>query len=192
MTGVYENCSTHETKSFNLRLVQMQDAEALLECYSDPGAVRFMNADRCTSDFYYRTLDEMRQCIAFWLRDYENRAYVRYAIVDKGTGKAAGTMEMFGGNSQDVADWGMLRIDIASRYEKTEPLGELIGVATNNFYQEFSVKNIVTKAIGEAGERRAALQRFGFESMAESSVNFDRPRDDYFIRSGWGAVNSNY
>lgn len=182
MLDVYERCPVYESNSFKLRLVKMEDAEDLLACYSDPEAVRFMNADHCTSDFYYRTVDEMRQCVAFWLRDYAGKAYVRYAVVTKASGRAVGTIEMFGGDTGKEAEWGMLRIDLAGVYERAELIGELLDVACARFYREYNVKNIVTKAVEAAGERRSALGKHGFISLEEGMIRFDRPVDGYFIR----------
>lgn len=186
MLDVFETCPEHESENFILRLVEPTDAGDLLDCYSDTQAVRFMNADRCTSDFHFKTIEEMRQCIGFWLREYANRAYVRFAIVGKATNRAVGTVEMFGGPGGEMAEWGMLRIDIASAYEKTRLLREIICIAIDRFYEEFRVRNIVTKAIPEAAERREALEQCGFTGLAEGVVRFDRPRDNYFVRPGTG------
>lgn len=86
----YENCPVYETKHFTLRLVKMEDAEDLLRCYGDRKAVARMNADNCGTDFYFGSLDEMKEYISFWLREYAQGAYVRFAVVDKETGRAVG------------------------------------------------------------------------------------------------------
>ena len=66
MKNIYEQCPTYETESFVLRLVKLEDAETLLSCYSDKDNVKKFNADFCTSDFYYSTVEEMENCIKFW------------------------------------------------------------------------------------------------------------------------------
>ena len=63
MINVYEQCPVYKTESFILRLVKIEDAEALLKCYSDKDTVSKMNSDYCTSDFFYTTKNEMEQCI---------------------------------------------------------------------------------------------------------------------------------
>lgn len=83
LSNPYQKCPVYETSSFLLRLVQLDDAKDLLACYSDRRAVANMNADCCTSDFYYETLTQMQECIRFWLREYQQQAYIRFAIIDK-------------------------------------------------------------------------------------------------------------
>ena len=75
MINVYENCPIYETESFILRLVKIEDAEDLLKCYSDKETVSKLNADNCTSNFYYQTKAEMEQCIKYWLEEYKNQYY---------------------------------------------------------------------------------------------------------------------
>ena len=82
LSNPYQKCPVYETSSFLLRLVQLDDAKDLLACYSDRRAVANMNADCCTSDFYYETLTQMQECIRFWLREYQQQAYIRFAIID--------------------------------------------------------------------------------------------------------------
>lgn len=60
LSNPYQKCPVYETSSFLLRLVQLDDAKDLLACYSDRRAVANMNADCCTSDFYYETLTKCR------------------------------------------------------------------------------------------------------------------------------------
>ena len=57
--NIYQTCPEYQTETFRLRLVRPEDAEALLDCYSDPDVVSRANADNCTSDFYYTTLEQM-------------------------------------------------------------------------------------------------------------------------------------
>ena len=83
MLNIYEHCPVYETESFVLRLVTLEDAEALLKCYSDKDMVLKMNSDYCTSDFFYTTKEEMEQCIKFWLEEYEKQYYVRFAVIPK-------------------------------------------------------------------------------------------------------------
>ena len=102
--------------------VQLDDAKDLLACYSDRRAVANMNADCCTSDFYYETLTQMQECIRFWLREYQQQAYIRFAIIDKTVKKAVGTAEIFGGTlGGGLSGFGVLRIDLALPYETAPP-----------------------------------------------------------------------
>jgi len=170
--NVYENCPSYETEHFILRLISSDDAADLLECYSDPKAQGFFNADRCTSDFRYSTLEEMQNCIEDWLYAYQNGYFVRFSIMDKTKFKAVGTVEIFGGT------YGVLRIDIRSDYEDESYLSELIQTA-NAFFDDFDCKKIVSKAIPEATERISALRKNGYAHCPKCE---EWNREHYYLK----------
>ena len=151
----YEECPVYETPSFTLRLVQENDANDLLACYSDPKAVANMNADHCTSDFYYTTHEQMRECIAFWLVEYARGAYVRFSIIAKASGKAVGTVEIFGG------EYGVLRIDIATAYETEKYIDEFVTLAMDSFIDDFEIETLVIKA-AHTPVRLKVIDKYGF------------------------------
>jgi len=158
----YSKCPEYESKTFLLRLVSMDDAEDLLKCYSSPEAQRFFNPDNCTSDFRYSSLDEMRQCIQFWIDAYKSRSFIRYSIIDKHIGAAVGTIEIFGGDRNgERTERGVLRIDIRTEYENEVFLFELLKIADSFFY-DFNTEKFVTKAIPEAIHRIDALANVGY------------------------------
>ncbi len=159
----YKRCPILETEHFILRLVRLEDAEDLLKCYSDPDAQQLFNADRCLNDFRYQTLEEMQNCIAFWLKEYEQEAYVRFAIVDKSLGKAVGTIEMFGMIGQYKTPQGVLRIDICFEYERIFLIKELLTLCSTDFFLLFDVVQIITKAVPIASVRIQALSELGFQ-----------------------------
>ena len=164
MSNPYIKCPILETQNFILRLVSEDDAEDLLACYSDPRAQEFFNIDNFPIDCRFNTTGEMLKCIKIWLVEYSQEAYVRFAIVDKSISKAVGTIEMFGMVGEYKVDTGILRIDIASKYENKLFLKELLSVCIENFYDLFMVKNIVTKAIKQAVSRIEALDELGFQA----------------------------
>ena len=177
----YKKCPIYETKQFIFRLVEENDAEDLLECYSNAISAKFFNSDNCTSDFIYKSLDEMSSCIKFWIYEYENHGYVRFSIVDKIRGKAIGTIEMFAKQESfgDFGKVGVLRLDLASGYEKVEIITELLNIIEDNFYYNFEVESIITKAIPEAKQRVSALKNSGFRELEPNTiVSFD----SYFIK----------
>lgn len=147
----YLECPIITTKSFTMRLVKMSDSNSLFECYNDKSAVQFMNDDNCDFGFYVESLEKMLQTITYWLDFYEKQCFIRFAIVDKVTGKAVGTVEGFGGET------GVLRVDIAGAYEKASCLSEIFHFAKENFHEIFGNEYIVTKAVPGAAERRQAL-----------------------------------
>ncbi len=154
---VYTSCPITHTEHFTLRLVQPEDAPALFACYHDKAAVARMNDDNCDFGFYADTPEAMAETVAYWLRHYSWRSFVRFAIVDSATNTAVGTVEGFGGEVS------VLRLDIASAYEQPAFLAELLAFARASFRAYFGNQVLVTKAIPAAAERRAALEQQGWE-----------------------------
>jgi RimJ/RimL family protein N-acetyltransferase len=161
---VYTACPVFENDTFRLRLVQETDAEDLLSVYSDPRAVPLFNSDNCNGDdFYYRTIERMKQAVAFWEESYRSRWFVRWTITDKKTGKAAGTIELFHRDSDDFfTDCGLLRLDLGSGYETQETVAGLIRLILAPAYELFGCTMIATKAVPAAEARRKALEQAGF------------------------------
>ena len=152
----YVNFPRYETEHFLLRQVRAEDAADLLACYSDPAAVARMNADNCTSGFFYRTGEEMEACIRFWLEEYAEGKYLRPAVVEKASGRAVGTLEIFGG------DPGVLRVDLCSEFEHAPFLRELYALAVERFFADFPMEAMATKAEA-APERVPVLRELGFQ-----------------------------
>lgn len=181
MRDPYRKCPVFETPHFTLRLVRMEDAEDLLRCYADPKAQPFFNADGCTSDFCFHTPDEMKECIAFFLRSYDKRDFIRFAVVDRAAQRVVGTVEIFdtGGRLAGCGACGVLRIDFWSPYETQEAIGEILALSNASFYSLAGVSRIVTKAVPCAKARIAALRTAGF-----SPFDWEAPgRGHYWARS---------
>lgn len=159
----------YESEKFLLRQVRPEDAPDLWECYSDPAAVALMNDDNCQNGFLCPGLEDMQEYIRYWNEEYEKRYYIRPAMIHKGTGKAIGTMEAFGG------ELGVLRLDLNADWERPEVLAELLGLAVREFPQDLAMGGMVIKAVPEAGARRAALEALGF-----SGPQRFRDYEDYF------------
>lgn len=158
----YEKDATYSTPSLLLRRVRTEDAEALLACYSDPAAVARMNADNCSCDFHFKTVDRMREYIGYWLKDFDIGAYVRYALIPHGREDAIGTVEMFGTDYPEIGRAGIMRIDLASAYEKPELLRELVTLGIERFLDDFDAKTLLIMA-GHTPERAAVLADMGFK-----------------------------
>lgn len=155
MTNVYECCPTYETESFILRLVEVEDAQALLACYADEENVKKLNSDYCTSNFYYATVEDMEQCIRFWLDEYKKKYYVRFALVPKFQTQAIGTVEVFGG------DAGVLRIDLSSKYDTEDNFAEIVRLAIDSFIEDFDIGSIKIKTLN-IPEKIRCLENLGF------------------------------
>jgi [ribosomal protein S5]-alanine N-acetyltransferase len=181
MNSVYEKCPTYETEHFKIRNVQVTDAEDLLCCYSDLEAAELFNSDNCTNNFFYTTLDEMKQCIEFWLEEYRKQYYIRFSIVEKGTEKVIGTIEIFNKETfGKLKNVGILRLDLCSEYETEHFLGELIKMSNQHFYEAFGLENIMTKAISKAANRIKVLANNCYIPVIGHSV---MPFDNYYIRN---------
>ena len=90
---VYEQIPFMENEKFLLREIDDADAEDLLRVYSDVNAVPIFNSDNCTGDFYVTAMEDIHRMGEFWKREYQSRYYVRWAIIDKSTACAIGTIE---------------------------------------------------------------------------------------------------
>jgi len=160
----YKKCPEFETEHFLLRLVSEIDKDDLLSCYTDKDSWKIFNSDNCTSDFRYISSENMEECIKSWLDAYRNKGFIRFSIIDNKTQKAVGTVEMFGSSGLVKShERGVLRIDLASKYESLEYIPELLTLANEQFFTLFQVDEMVTKAVPVAKERIAALLSAGYE-----------------------------
>ena len=164
MKNVYESCPMFENDRFLLRFVKADDAEDLLEVYSDKNALPFFNSDNCDGDnFYYPDIAGMKNAIDFWLRSYETKWFVRWIVMDKSISKAIGTIEMFHREADDdFNNVGVMRLDVRSDYEKSEILQELFELFVPQAYELFDCNEIITKIPLYAVERINAAQSCGF------------------------------
>ena len=122
--NVYETCPVLSTPRFTLRLVARGDAPALLAVYGTKETQPYLNADNCTNDFYFPTLQDMLGQIDFWLQEYAQGYYVRWAIVEDDT--PIGTVEMFRRESQDAFNGhGLLRLDLRPDRERQDVIEEI-------------------------------------------------------------------
>jgi len=176
----FESCPAVETERFTLRLVQTEDAGDLLNCYADLRTRAIFTADKYIRDFRYQTLEDMEECIRFWLEEYRNRVYVRFSILDRTASRAIGTAEMFNatGHLADGDALGILRLDLASPYEKQPYLQALLECCVASFDGLFAVERIATLAVPSAKERISALRALDFEPYAWPNAQ----REHYWVR----------
>lgn len=73
--------------------------------------------------------------------------------------------------------YGVLRIDLQSKYETQPIISEVIEIVSENFYKVFDVKAILTKAIPGATKRVASLVQKGYEPINRELM----VHDDYFV-----------
>lgn len=185
MQDVYSMCPVIENERYRLRLVSQEDCSDLLRVYSDEKAVPLLNSDNCHGDdFYYTTMERMQRAIDFWLREYGKRYYVRWAIKDKRTDEAIGTVELFRREAKDFfTDCGLLRLDLRSDYEHTNEIREILSLIVPKAFVLFDCSMIATKAVPAAEERICALKLMGFTAREEKLVGHDGTQyGDYYVR----------
>lgn len=177
---IYKECPIYKNQRISLVQTTMEDAEELLKCYSDENAVKLFNSDNCNGDkFHYTTLEKMKQAIEFWDFSYKNKYFVRWTIVLNSTNERIGTIEMLHRTADDEFNhYGVLRIDLQSKYENRQIIGEILEIADENFYDAFDVEAILTKAITTASERIVALQEKGYRPINKKLMKI---YDDYFV-----------
>ena len=167
----YEQCPTYESERYRLRLVADEDAPTLLPCYANPSASVEVSSEHCTYGYGSRTLEELQGFIRSWLEAYRERGFIRFAILDKASNSAIGTIEMFAKNL------GVLRIDLPASHENGSTISELLRVA-DQFFGDFHCSVIVTKFFPAAEE---ALHTCGYAPY---------PRRRGFQRDGYWAKKS--
>lgn len=181
---VYEQIPVMEDDKFLLREIEDADAEDLLKVYSDKAAVPLFNSDNCVNDFYYVSIEEMKDTIAFWKKEYQNKYYVRWAIIDRNTNCAVGTIELFNRKAKDYFNnCGLLRLDLRSDYEKQDIIEEILVIIIPKTKEMFACETIATKAVPIAKERIRALEYVGFCLSEEAVIGHDGTKyDSYYVR----------
>ncbi len=182
---IYERCPEFTSPRFHLRQVRMEDWEDLLKVYSDPAAVPIFNSDNCTGDFYMTREEDMKACIDFWLREYGMRYYIRWSVVDRASGEAVGTIELFHRTAEDFYNHvGLLRLDLRPDFENPEAISELMSLLLPPAYGLFDCPVMATKIPACAQVRRDTLTRMGFQPCAEPLYGHDGTayRDYYVAR----------
>lgn len=177
MKDIYDECPIYENNMITLRQTNMDDAQELLKCYSDEKAVPFFNSDNCHGDdFHYTTIEKMKQAIEFWDFSYKNKYFVRLTVIFDNN--IIGTVEMFHRIADDEFNhYGIMRIDLQSKYETKLVLDEILKISNENFYDAFNVGAILTKAIPYAIERIDSLTHNGFKPINGKLMTYD----NYFV-----------
>jgi len=184
MQNVYEYCPQFENNKILLRLISSEDTADLLKVYSDLVAVPFFNGDNCQGDdFYYKTLERMKQAVDFWIFSYNEKYFVRWTIIDKETEEAVGTIELFHREEDEhFYECGLLRLDLRSDYETAAHIKSIISLIKESIFDLFYCKIIATKAVPEATERLKALRELGFVASEKILVGGDGTKyGDYYI-----------
>lgn len=178
----YQVCPVFESERLVYRLVQEEDADDLLECYSDAASIPLFNSDNCNNNFNFQTIEEMSDCIRYWLDEYEGHGYIRFSMVEKNSDKAVGTIEFFARKErvEGLGVVGVLRLDLISRLENKGVLTEILSLIEKEFYNCFGVDAMITKAIPSAEQRVNALLHSGYSTIESNLIV---PFSDYYLIS---------
>ncbi len=165
MQDVYRECPVLENDRFLLRIIQEKDAEDLLKVYSDKRVLPFLNSDNCHGDNFFMTRKEdVQNAIHYWLKEYAERGFVRFTVIDKADNEAVGTIELFRRRAEDYFnECGLLRLDLRFDYENPEDIAEILSVIVEPAYRLFGCSWLATKAPVYAVDRIEALKKAGFE-----------------------------
>lgn len=183
--NVYEICPRFENEEYVLRYVEKEDSSDLLKVYSDLKSVEIFNSDNCGGDnFYYRTEQKMKEVIGYWHWEYERKGFVRWAVVEKSSNDAIGTIELFNRQADDYfTDCGLLRLDLRSDFEKTECIINILSLIIDEIAVMFGCDKIATKAIKKADERIKALRKLGFSLCDERLIGHNgEVFTDYYVK----------
>lgn len=180
---VYEVCPQFFSDRFALRQVRMEDWEDLMKVYSDRKAVPIFNSDNCVGDFYITRKADMRNMISFWLMEYGQRYYVRWSVVDRTSGCAVGTIELFRREASDChTNTGLLRLDLRSDYETEDTITAVLSLLLPEACSLFSCGSITTKIPPCAEVRRKTLSGLGFRACPEPLYGHDGTAyGDYYV-----------
>ncbi|MDE6387909.1 MAG: GNAT family N-acetyltransferase [Lachnospiraceae bacterium] len=185
MANPYEKCPVFENENYLLRLIEPTDTEDLLLVYSDEKAVPFFNSDNCDGDdFHYTTLERMQSAVEFWQQAYAEKWFVRWAIIDKKSNHAIGTIELFNRQADDYFnDCGLLRLDLRSDYEQIEIIHEILSLIIPATYELFDCRMIATKVPPFATERISAVEKLGFVLSEETLIggNTGKEYNHYYV-----------
>jgi DNA-binding transcriptional MerR regulator/DNA gyrase inhibitor GyrI len=188
VTDIYINCPTFDSENFALRLIRQEDAADLLAVYADPNGQQILNecsAWACDFGYGAKNLPDMQRCISQWLEAYGHRVFVRLTVVDKRSGKAAGTLEAFRrGDGELFGGKICLRLDLKSQYENAETISELLALIIKDCVAPFGADGIVTRATPIATQRIKALNSNGFVlTDAKFQLNADSTvYADYWVK----------
>lgn len=180
--NVYESCPVLRSRHFTLRLVEPEDAPALLAVYSNAETIRLCNSDNCTYGFRLENLHQARACIAAWLQEYAMGHFVRWAIVAEE--QVIGTVELFHRIAEDAFNHhGLLRLDVLPAWENPSALCQLLTLLNRHAYELFDCPILATKAPSFAKTRQQALRQCGYMPSASMLMGHDGTAyGDYWVR----------
>ncbi len=181
----FGKCPVYETENLIFTKVKVEDAVDLFQCYSDPITRSHMNNDNCGGEWDCHSIDVIKQGIRSWEQEFEDKFYIRWSVKYKPTNKKIGTIEIAPVPNttrflDGVCQIGILRVDIISILEKEKIFSEIFNMATNNFYLDFDINSIITKATQDDIQRVVSLKKCNYKRLEDYKII---PYRDYYIKN---------
>ncbi|MCM1989572.1 GNAT family N-acetyltransferase [Oceanirhabdus seepicola] len=181
----FEICPVYETENLIFTKIKVEDAVELFQCYSDPITKSHMNNDNCGGEWDCHSIEVIKQGIRGWEQEFDEKFYIRWSVTYKPTNKVIGTIEIAPVPNKTrfldgVCQIGILRVDIISFLEREKIFSEIFNMATNNFYSDFDINNIITKATQDDIQRVLSLKNSNYERLKNYEII---PYSDYYIKS---------
>lgn len=178
---IYEKSQILESNNFLIRPVEDSDLEDLFRVYSDERALPYFNSDNCDGDnFYYSTIQKMKEVLEFWKQAFENRWFARMSIVSKFTGCVIGTVELcLRVSDDDFNNTGILRVDLISQLESAVVLEEIFKLVTPKMPELVGCSGVITKGPLYAIDRVNALKNAGYKKsesylIGKNGLSYDQ------------------
>ncbi|WP_379163067.1 GNAT family N-acetyltransferase [Paenibacillus sp. sgz5001063] len=180
----FEHCPIYETDHLVFTKVKEEDAKDLFECYSDPITKGHMNNDNCGGEWDCPSIDNVRQGINAWNKEFDARFFIRWSVRYKQLNKVIGTIELAPIPNttrflDGVCQSGILRIDIISSFEDRAIFSEILQIVTDHFYIDFGIDNIITKVTTDDIERIQAVEDNHFIKLEDNPFI---PFDNYYLK----------
>ena len=184
ITNPFEICPVYETSNLIFTKVKVEDAKELFECYSDPITKSHMNNDNCGGNWDMHSIEVAIKGINGWKQEFDDGFYIRWSVKHKEINKIIGTIEIAPVPNKTrfwdgVCQTGILRIDIISPLENEAVFSEILNMASDNFFADFDIDNIIIKATQDDTERVLALENNNFEKLQSNSII---SYSDYYIK----------
>lgn len=164
----YDKCPIEENSAYMIRFVELNDAEFLLPCYANPTESVITNSFNCTMGYDAKTIEKMREYIEGWQHSYEQKAYIRWSVVNKNHYKVVGSIELLNRQSTDYFNnCAILRLDLCDEYEKSDEISKILELIIPNVFSWFDCEFLSTKVSPLAIERIESLKKFGFKKSQQ-------------------------
>lgn len=171
---IYSFCPEYQGEFITLVPISQNHANQLLSIYSNNNINPYINCDTSNDCLCIKTIEQMRKTIDSWIEAYKTKNYVRWAVIGK-TGifkdKVIGSIKAFHILKRDhFGQSCFIQIDLENQAENSVIISDILKIADNNFYSDFSTAKIITKGFSSK-ERIEALKENNFHLSDKNLFN---------------------